>query len=181
MPIDEKVMLRAATVAFKRSRRLLPIVGYTDDEAMQDARIGAWKASDREYQDAVHAFRGMVLAGYRSILDGRSRRYSASDGGNREVPLEDEDSGYHVQELGYGSQGFSGLDVSNICQEYVSVREVLQKIETLKPPLPKIARMLMEGHSTEDIAKDLGVVPSRVSQHSRVLRTLISKMTGLTR
>lgn len=157
---DEVTIERAAGIAMRRSLRLRPIVGYTPDDALQDARIGVWRALDvqRDADDDEYLSL-LVLAGYRDILDGRSQRYSVSAGGAREGNLAD------VPEPTYPCTA----------PELLAVAGALAAIERLREPLPRVAAMLIEGDDPCEIAGAFGVSASRVSQWRGELRAIVAR------
>lgn len=137
---------RAARVAAGRAGRLRPIIGYTRDDALQDARIGAWKALCSGADENT-----LALAGYRDILDARHARWSTSRGGDFEQPLPEPGD---PEEPRHPCSGF-GL---------VAASQMLRAIEKLAPPRPRVAAMLIEGYTTHEVAAEHGVSDSRVSQ-----------------
>lgn len=147
----------AARAALRRAMRLRPIVGYTRDEALQDARIGAWKA---QRQGAEHA---MVLAGYRQILDGRSARWSQSHGGAREHDL----------------AGAPEPAQADDAYARALACEIAAAIACLRHPLPVVAALLAEGWSHREIAAQIGVTESRVSQQCSDLKRILSNLMGV--
>lgn len=147
---------RAARKAFAHALRLRPIVGYTHDEALQDARIGAWRALQAGQDGA------MVLAGYRQILDGRSARWARSAGGAREHDLAD------VPEPAQADDAYAR---ALAC-------EIAAAVASLRPPLPLVAELLAEGWSHREIAARIGVTESRVSQQRSDLQRILSDLMG---
>lgn len=150
MPAAHDAMIeRAARASARRAGRLRPVTGYTRDEALQDARIGAWRA----LRTGVHDEGMLALAGYRDILDARHARWSASRGGDREQPLPQEDDAA----LDEHTQSCTGAGL-------VAVAQMLRVIGRLATPRPRVAAMLIQGYTHREIAELHGVSESRVSQ-----------------
>lgn len=168
MPTAQDAMIeQAARMALRYAARLRPVAGYTRDEALQDARIGAWgalgAACETDADGHADPLRLLALAGYRNILDGRSTRWRRSAGGAREFELGEEHDGE-------APDGAAGL---------LAVGQVLRAIERLRPPLPEIARLLIEGYEAAEIGARLGVSAARIGQHRRRLQRTVSQLMGV--
>lgn len=148
---------QTARKAFVRALQLRPIVGYTHDEALQDARIGAWEALR---DGAEHA---MVVAGYRQILGGREARWSRSQGGAREHDLADAPE---------PAQSDDAYARAQAC-------EIVAAIACQREPLPVVATLLAEGWSQREIAAHLAVSEASVSLYRRQLRRVLSNLLGV--
>lgn len=166
----------AAARAVQRAARLRPIVGYTRDDALQDARIGAWGAlaaggragagADADAGAGEDAGEGgdrrlglAALAAYRQIIDGRRHRYRTSAGGAREDELD--------------SAPEAAMPAA--APALVAVAQALAAIERLRDPLPRVAAWLIEGEHVVEIARRIGVTPSRVSQMRGELRRVVER------
>lgn len=150
----------AARDALRRAGRLRPVAGYTRDEALQDARIGAWHALDAELSPGFDRAALMALAGYRNILDARGSRWKRSAGGDRENEL--------IEAVDHGTPP--------LAPSLIAVEQTLRAIERLRAPLPEIARLLIEGYEAGEIAAHLGVSPTRIAQHRRTLQSTVSQL-----
>lgn len=148
---------QAARKALRRALRLRPIVGYERDDALQDARIGAWHALEAGQP------RAMVLAGYRRILDGRSARWSRSQGGAREHDLAD------APEPAQPADAYARAQACEIAAAIACQRE----------PLPRVAELLAEGVTQREIAARLGVTESSVSLYRARLQRVLSNLLGV--
>lgn len=156
----------SARMAVRRAGRLYPVAGYTRDDALQDARIGAWRAMESDWcaDDAPDRAARMALAGYRNILDGRTSRWKQSAGGAREQELTDAHA---------SATPCTGAALA-------AARQMLAAIERMRHPLPTVAGMLIEGYELAEIGARLGVSETRIHQHRRRLQTTLSQLMGLT-
>lgn len=173
---------QAARMALRYSARLRPVAGYTRDEAMQDARIGAWGAlvgarqarseAGSEAGSEADPVKLLALAGYRNILDGRSARWRRSAGGARELELGE----VHGDEV-HGDEVHGGA-APDCGAALVAIAQALRAIERLRAPLPEIARLLIEGHEPAAIAAQAGISASMASRHRRTLQATVSRYLG---
>lgn len=162
MSPEERLMLKAAAFAVGRSARLKPVVGYTWDDARADAMFGAWQVAKLEHSDENHLVNLMAGSGYRRILDGRTAQYRANrfTGAAGHDRIDDEDEIDQWPEQIDWRQPFSDLFSARLAAH----------VDRLPEPLPTIANMLFEGAQHLEIAKELGVSISRVTQRVDQLR-----------
>lgn len=144
--VDQRRIERAAAAAARLARRRRPVIGYTHDDALQDARIGVWRVLQR---DAAAGDDLLRLAGYRRILDARKARWREIGGGSR------------IDELDEAAEKPAGPDAG---PALVAARQACERIARLREPLPTVAAMLLEGYACVEIARRYGVSAARVSQ-----------------
>ena len=165
MPIADDAMIEAAARrAVRRAWRLRHVAGYGRDDAMQDARIGAWQALARcgALDDEGRA-NVMTVAAYRQIIDGRRMRWGVGGGGKYEHDLDDAPEAVQP----------------DCAQEMLAVGDTLAAIGRLREPLPRVAAMLIEGDDPGEIAGAFGVSASRVSQWRGELRAIVARVLCL--
>lgn len=171
--LSPEELQKIASVAFKRTFKLKPIIGYTLAEVKQDALIGVWQASlqDTVYRSKLHRFHTLVLAGYRRVLDARSARYRVSGGGEFEVPLAEE------QEASGADYSFDSFGQVDSTADSLYAKQLYAKLETLDEPLPTIAALLIEGYQAKEIAAFLGISPAAISRHRAKLQSYLRRIS----
>lgn len=157
--VDQRRIERGAAAAARLARRWRPVIGYTHDDALQDARIAVWRVLQR---DAAAGDDLLRLAGYRRILDARTARWREIRGGARIDELDD------AVETGMQAAPDAGPAL-------VAARQACARIARLREPLPTVAAMLLEGYECVEIARRYGVSAARVSQWRARLQDEVMK------
>lgn len=157
--VDHARIARNAAAAARVAGRLVPVIGYTRDDALQDARIAVWLVlrRDAEVDDDL-----LRLAGYRRILDARTARWREIGGGSRIDGLDDTDAA-------------ALPSVPDTGPAVVAARQACERIARLREPLPTVAAMLLEGYECAEIARRYGVSAARVSQWRARLQIEVMK------
>lgn len=161
MPVHVTAMAKLVT----RRRRFTENLMTAEDIA-QIAHLAAWESRDRWQQlEPEHAasylsqrMTGAVLDAARTAIGrnnrGRLQMFSASE-----------------YESNYLEMMSSGDDPASEC----AVAQALRAVDALPAPLPLIVRRCIEQCELQAIAAELGVSPSRITQHLRTLRKIFDR------
>ena len=166
--IDQRMPSHVTAMAARVSRRCWRFAGslMTAEDMAQIALLAAWESRERWQQmEAEHLapylsrrMTGAVIDTVRTALGRRNK-------GHLQIFFVSGDDDEHAETAAASDDPIAEL----------AVAQAIRAIEALRPPLPFIARRCLEQCDLQDIAIELGVSPSRISQHMRTLRRVCTK------